>query len=167
MVPSTLVAPFIQLVITAAPNLTKVTLSWGFFPNFVNSKYLDSLTIAVDHMEQKHLTHIALSELSRILDQVSFRLVSLFFVNLNPFLKQEQDCVVSDSEFQLLRKILPKLRNFRNELPQIFLSEDIQGNLTALKTLMIGNHSITPQELYFFSLPFPLIWSVIGLQNPF
>lgn len=130
---------FIQIVLNASSNL-KVTIPWGSYPDLENSKFLDSLTIAQDYQQTHYVALFKLEDMSRMLLQVSYQLVSLcvgekddieFVTDFGPW---------SRPIFQLPVK-MPKLEKYRNVLVDVFQCVDVLQDfemMPALKTLVIG-----------------------------
>ncbi|OXA41933.1 uncharacterized protein LOC118438890 [Folsomia candida] len=135
----------IQLVINASPNLREVTLPLGFYPDLGNSKCLDSLAISLDDARSDDLTRAIQrnSELSRMLGQVGEQLVALTFGYDVEDAKRNMSCDFEELKrtgFQLGERF-PKLRNFRNDIIDVFEPNDLIQNLEgmpALKSLEIG-----------------------------
>ncbi|OXA53524.1 uncharacterized protein LOC118435869 [Folsomia candida] len=152
-VSSNRVTPFltnlIKVIVAASPNLRNVTLPWGFFPDFANSKRLDTLLIVLDGPQ---IIDIAredgnLSELSRILAQVGDQLVRLTFCD---YLRKEDVLLIdfgnlNPTGFRLPTRKMLKLKKFRNQMADIFQCDDLLRNiesLPVLETLVIGKVSI-------------------------
>ncbi|OXA60414.1 Gamma-glutamyltranspeptidase 1 [Folsomia candida] len=150
-VSSNQISPFlsslIEVIVAASPNLRNVTLPWELCPNFANSKHLDTLMIELDRTRAIDITleDDKLSVLLRMLAQVGDQLVSLTFCD--PRRKEGIDMNDFDNskltEFRF-PKSMSKLRNFRNEMVDIFQCRDLLRNiesLPVLETLVIGKTS--------------------------
>ncbi|XP_035713226.1 uncharacterized protein LOC118437880 isoform X2 [Folsomia candida] len=138
---------FIQLVVNASPNLRKVTLPWGSYPDLKNSKFLDSLTLKLDHMRPPDISLRDLKplDLARLLNQVGDQLVHLSFsyIYANSRFSMEDNYDLDNSTssgFRLPRK-MSKLRTYKNDLIDIIqhadLWQDIVG-MPALESFKIG-----------------------------
>lgn len=130
-------ASLVQLVVKASPNLKGITLSWGLFPDFANSKCLNSLTIVLDDVDPVDIIHGDgnIAKLHRLLGQVGDELVSLSFANINGSSLVET-LPLPRSRFQLPRK-LPKLQNFRNDVIDVFQCDDLFQNIEMMPSLKI------------------------------
>ncbi|XP_035716310.1 uncharacterized protein LOC118439262 [Folsomia candida] len=142
---SKLVTPFLTLfveeVVKVSPNLQEVTIPWGFYPNFANSKSLSSLIIALHNVRPLDIARAndQLSNLSRILGQVGDQLVTLSFgCDDDKFnMESAEFDFFNNSAFYLPRR-MSKLQNFRNDIVDILECSDYLQNATSLKTLVIG-----------------------------
>ncbi|XP_035712351.1 uncharacterized protein LOC118437451 [Folsomia candida] len=139
-------ANFIQLVVNASPNLRGVTIPWGFYPDFANSKCLESLNISLDDVDPFEIEDVQnVSKLSEMLHQVDGQLVSLCFgtVQKTDLLGPLEYYHFKNSSpigFNLLRR-MPKLRKFCNRIVEMFRSADFLQNIEMmpfLETLVIG-----------------------------
>ncbi|OXA64893.1 hypothetical protein Fcan01_01667 [Folsomia candida] len=138
---------FIDVVINASPNLKEVTLPWGFSPDLSNSKYLDSLTIALDNVDPCDIVRAEdkLSNMSRMLSQVRNQLVKLSFDYVDNTYVGYGSTELDDTKnfkkthFHLPTKKMPKLKTFRNRMTDVFRCDDLLQNIVPnLKSLMIG-----------------------------
>lgn len=137
-----MVTPFltslVQEVVNASPNLSKLTLPWGFYPDLSNSKSLSSLTIAPNYVRPRKMAraHDKLSQLLNMLAQVSHQLVTLSFgcggINI-----QDKYKLVEKSAFRVPRR-MSKLKYFRNDMMDIFECGDFLENITSVETLVMG-----------------------------
>ncbi|OXA54625.1 hypothetical protein Fcan01_10498 [Folsomia candida] len=135
----------LQLIVNASPNLRKATIPWGFYPNFANSKRLDSLRVELDFPWpiEYAMEDFKPVELSRLLKKVGDQLVNLTFSRPGNYLMPPCDKAYnfknsSKTRFKLPRT-MSKLQKFENEMVDIFQHQrlDIE-RLPALKTLRIG-----------------------------
>ncbi|XP_035701008.1 uncharacterized protein LOC118433314 [Folsomia candida] len=136
---------FSQLVIDASPNLREVTIPWGIYPNFENSKFLAYLTITLDNFDAAKIARFDPAALSRVLNQTSGQLVSLCFGEHDLRKSIYGSKTWTRKEFQLPRK-MPKLRKYRNVLLDVFQCDDVLADfekMPALKTLVIGKTDST------------------------
>lgn len=151
---------FTQLVVAAAPNLKKLVLPWGVYPDLENSKFLDSLTLKLDLARSLEvvLRDYKPSELARMLGQVGDHVVHLAFScygSYNKYSKHEDYDLVDNSTRSRIR--LPgrmlKLRTFKNDMLDIIqhadLWRDIEG-MPGLETLWIGKISRTATSVDAF-----------------
>ncbi|XP_035711456.1 uncharacterized protein LOC118436903 [Folsomia candida] len=137
---------FVQVFVDAAPNLKVATIPLGFYPNFANSKFLTSLTIAIDGVDQSYFDDPAYKpvELCRMLDQVRDQLVTLNFCSVENILGLKNIDETSDFDNLVptigiqLPGSMPKLVKFRNEMVEVFRCDDFLMNADTPKTLLIG-----------------------------
>ncbi|OXA39695.1 uncharacterized protein LOC110861075 [Folsomia candida] len=132
---------FIDVVINASPNLKEVTLPWGVSQDLSNSKCLNSLTIALDNADPREIVKAEdkLSDLSRMLCQVSDQLVTLNFdyVDINGEFDKTNN--FKKNQYRLPTEKMSKLRTFQNRMTDVFRCDDLLPIiLPNLKTLMIG-----------------------------
>lgn len=114
----------IQLVMDASPNLKKVRIPWGFYPDLGNSKCLDNLAITLNEVRPMvvALTEFNLPELSRMLGQVGDQLVTLQFEHADiEGVSNRLDFKNSlpTARFRLPRN-MSKLVSFQNDMIDIF-----------------------------------------------
>ncbi len=134
---------FIEVVINTSPNLMEVILPWGFFPDLSNSKCLNSLTIDLDNADPNDIARAEdkLSDLSRMLSQVSDQLVKLSFDYVGNARPTDLDETTNFKKFQyrLPTEKMSKLQTFRNQMIDVFRCDDLLPNIVSnLKTLAIG-----------------------------
>ncbi|XP_021965561.1 uncharacterized protein LOC110860770 [Folsomia candida] len=148
--PSPTLTTFTQLVVNASPNLRKVTLPLGFYPDLETLKFIDSLTLEVDSFRQLDvaLTDFKPSDLTRMVGQVGGQLVHLafcyFYADGRYGASNDRDLNNStQSGFHLPEK-MSKLRTFKNDMVDIVhhadLWEDVKG-MPAMEMLKLGKIS--------------------------
>ncbi|XP_035712073.1 uncharacterized protein LOC118437262 [Folsomia candida] len=111
----------IQLVVNASPNLRKVLIPWGIYPDFVNLKSLGSLTTSLDNREMDAAQiEVNPTELSPMLGQVADQLVSLSFEVRNHYGRQARFDFenFNSTRFRLPRN-MSKLKTFENDMIDI------------------------------------------------
>ncbi|XP_021967280.2 uncharacterized protein LOC110862387 isoform X1 [Folsomia candida] len=141
---------FTQLVFNASPNLKKITLPLGIYPDLKYFKSLDSLTLKLNDGQELDVALINLkpSDLTRMLAQVGDQLVHLAFsycwMNEGYSMQVDYDLDNSTrSRFRLPRR-MPKLRIFKNDMIDIIQHADFWQDIVgmpALESLKIGKIS--------------------------
>ncbi|XP_035707785.1 uncharacterized protein LOC118435598 [Folsomia candida] len=143
---STTLANLIDLVVNASPNLSEVTIPWGFYPDLSNSKSLVSLNIALDEVDPIKIEDIQnVSKLSGMLHQVNGQLVNLTIGTVQgAFLLLPSTHYRFENRPQIgfhLTRRMPKLRKFSNRIVEMFRCADFFQNIEMmpfLETLVIG-----------------------------
>ncbi|OXA48162.1 hypothetical protein Fcan01_16885 [Folsomia candida] len=132
---------FSQAVVNVAANLREVTLPWGCHPDLSPSKCLDSLRIALgDEFEEKDIVHFQVSDLSRMLNQVTDQLVALSIMKGSGSWGYFKPGTWNRIPFSLPRP-MPKLKTYRNMMVDIFECTDILKDIEkmpGLKNLVLG-----------------------------
>ncbi|OXA37536.1 uncharacterized protein LOC118433514 isoform X2 [Folsomia candida] len=149
--PSPILTCFAKLVVNASPNLKKVTLPWGIYPDLETSKFLDSLTLELDDVRPLDdvLTQLKPSELTRMLNQIGDQLVHLSFSYCNisnewESMQEDNDLDTSTPSGFRLKKKMSKLRRFENDMVDIIQHYDLWRDIErmqALESLRIGKIS--------------------------
>ncbi|XP_035700984.1 uncharacterized protein LOC118433300 [Folsomia candida] len=138
---------FIQVVVNASPNLRNIKIPWGCFPNFANSKFLESLTISLEALCTHDIAAFEPSGLLRMLNQIGDQLVSLYFGESDQ-IQCIDDYGLSNwtrKEFRLPKR-MPKLEKYKNLLVDVFRCDDVLADferMPVLKTLVIGKTDST------------------------
>lgn len=143
---------FAQLVVNASPNLRKLEISWGVYPDLETSKSLDSLTLHLDDVRPLDvaLRDLKPSEVTRMLGQVGDQLVHLAFAYCRfhqmDSMKEKYNLDNSTQRGIRLPGKMSKLRTFQNVIIDFIQHadfwEDIE-RMPVLESLTIGKVSKT------------------------